>query len=358
MVLEVSTILWSFFLTLMASVIILVTVKYHGRWSHDVAHGVQKFHESPTPRIGGIAIFLGVMIGFFVQADGLMRQDFLAIMACSVLPFVVGVREDLFKVASVKERLLAMIVASVIIIVLTKTMIHQVDVPVIDQLLSLPIVAAVFTIFAVTGITNAINIVDGFNGLASGISLYIFLFFAAIALNVGDADMAELCLILVIAIVAFMLLNFPFGKIFLGDSGAYFVGFCLAWFAVMLVHRNPTVSPWAPLLITAYPVMEVTYSMYRRIRIKMSSTLPDNEHLHSLIKTRLIRRFCFGLPAWLRNSLVSPLVWVSNIAVGLLGVTYQSDTPMLMIFFALFMLVYVLTHKILLMMPDYDAMGR
>lgn len=358
MELELSTILWCFFLTLLSGVMILVTTKYHGRWTQDSDVGVQKFHVTATPRVGGLAVFLGVTVGFFIQADGTMRQDFLAVFLCAALPFANGVREDIWKIGSVLERLLSIALASLAVVVLTGVSIHRVDVPILDQFLSWPAVAMIFTVFAVTGITNAINIIDGFNGLASGVSLYIFFFLAAIALQVGDADVAELSIIMATALLGFMLLNFPFGKIFLGDSGAYFIGFCLAWLALMLPYRNPSVSPWSPLVIAAYPVTEVIYSIYRRLRAKKSSTQPDNEHLHSLIKTRLIRRFCFNLPVWLRNSMVSPLVWISSIAMGLIGVIYQSDTQALMIFFALFVLVYVVTHKVLLLLPAYDGMGR
>lgn len=358
MILEISTILWSFILTLVIGVTILLTVKYHGRWTNDLQSGVQKFHQTATPRIGGLAIFVGVMTGFFVQADSQMRQDFLVVFISAALPFINGIREDLFKVGSVLERLLSIALASLVVILLTGVKIHQVHVPVLDQLLTIPGIAMIFTVFAVTGMTNAINIIDGFNGLASGVSLYICLFFAAIAIGAGDSDMAELCLILAIALLGFMLLNFPFGKIFLGDSGAYFIGFCLAWLALMLPYRNPNISPWAPLVIASYPITEVLYSVYRRSRAKVASTQADSEHLHSLIKTRLIRRFCFWLPAWLRNSMVSPLVWLSSIVMGLMGVIYKSDTKALMILFALFVLVYVFTHKVLINLPGYDEVGH
>lgn len=358
MALEISTILWSFFLTLLMGVIIITTAKYHGRWSHDGIDGVQKFHDKPTPRVGGLAIFFGVVSGFFAQADGPMREDFLPVVICACIPFLNGIREDLLKAASVRERMLSIVLASLAVITVTGVTIHRVDLPVIDQLLSIHVVAILFTLLAVTGVTNAINIIDGFNGLASGVSLYIFLFFTAIALNVGDADIAELSMILAIALFAFMLLNFPFGKIFLGDSGAYFVGFYIAWLALMLPERNPSVSPWAPLVICAYPVTEVIYSMFRRIKAKMVSTQPDNAHLHSLIKTRIVRRFFYRLPSWLRNSIVSPMVWMSNLMLGLLGVIYQGRTPALVVIFILFVVVYVATHMILVRMPEYDGLGR
>lgn len=358
MALELSTILLSFFLTLLVGILIIATAKYHGRWSHDHINGVQKFHDKPTPRVGGLAVFLGVLTGFFVEANGAMRDDFLPVLICACLPFVNGVREDIFKVASVRERMLSILLASFAVILMTGVTIHRVDVPLIDQLLSVNMVAILFTLLAVTGVTNAINIIDGFNGLASGVSLYILLFFTAIALNVGDADMAELSLILAIALLAFMLLNFPFGKIFLGDSGAYFVGFCIAWLALMLPERNPGVSPWAPLVICAYPVIEVLYSMYRRIRARIASTQPDNAHLHSLIKTRIVRRFFYRFPSWLRNSMVSPMVWLSNVMLGLLGVFYQDSTSALSIIFSLFVVVYLVTHAILVRMPEYDGFGR
>lgn len=179
---------------------------------------------------------------------------------------------------------------------------------------------------AISGLTNAINIIDGFNGLASGTSVFILLFIAWLAHQVGDADLAEMALILMSTVLGFMLLNYPFGKIFLGDSGAYFVGFLIACLAIMLPTRNPEVSPWTLLTICAYPVWESLFSMGRRWFMRMSATAPDHLHLHTLFKTRLILRYVHSWPSWLKNSLVAPWIWFPTIVMGCVTIFMWRDT--------------------------------
>ncbi|MBK7655484.1 MAG: glycosyltransferase family 4 protein, partial [Betaproteobacteria bacterium] len=95
-----------------------------------------------------------------------------------------------------------------------------------------------FTAFAIAGLSNPINIIDGFNGLASGAVLISLASLGLIAFQVNDLDLMRMCFILSGATLGFVVLNFPFGKIFLGDGGAYLLGFTLAWTSVLLLLRN------------------------------------------------------------------------------------------------------------------------
>jgi UDP-N-acetylmuramyl pentapeptide phosphotransferase/UDP-N-acetylglucosamine-1-phosphate transferase len=88
--------------------------------------------------------------------------------------------------------------------------------------------------------------------------------FAVIAWSVGDANLASVAIILAACVWGFFWVNWPFGKLFLGDGGSYFVGFALAWVAVLLIERNPSVSPFAALLVCIHPVSEVLLSIFRR----------------------------------------------------------------------------------------------
>jgi UDP-N-acetylmuramyl pentapeptide phosphotransferase/UDP-N-acetylglucosamine-1-phosphate transferase len=180
----------------------------------------------------------------------------------------------------------------------------------LDDLLAWGPAAVAFTAFAVAGVANAVNIIDGFNGLSSGTVLVILAALGSLAALQGDTALALACAVLGAAVLGFWLVNFPLGKIFLGDGGAYLVGFALAWLAVLLLMRHPGVSPWLVLLACAYPVTEVLYSVWRRRRQRLPTGAPDNLHLHSLIKTQVIMR---ALPHWnprIRNAAVSPLMWL------------------------------------------------
>ena len=144
--------------------------------------------------------------------------------------------------------------------------------------------------FAVAGIANAINIIDGFNGLASMCVVLMLGALAYVAFQVGDPTVATLALAGIGAVLGFFLWNFPGGLIFLGDGGAYFLGFFVAELSILLLVRNPTVSPLFPLLACIYPIFETVFSIYRRRFLRATPpSMPDGIHLHSLIYRRLLR---------------------------------------------------------------------
>ena len=144
--------------------------------------------------------------------------------------------------------------------------------------------------FVVTGVANSVNIIDGFNGLSSMCAMLILGAVAYVAFQVDDWSVMWLALAGIGALAGFFVWNYPAGLVFLGDGGAYFVGFYVAEVAILLLHRNPQVSPMFPLLACIYPVFETLFSMYRRRVLQdRSPGVPDGIHLHSLIYRRVVR---------------------------------------------------------------------
>ena len=141
-----------------------------------------------------------------------------------------------------------------------------------------------FTTFALVGVSNAINIIDGFNGLASGVCLLILSGILYVAYDVKDVEIFYCALVLFFGILGFFVCNFPLGKIFLGDGGAYFLGFILGMLLVLLTQRHTeSVSAFFGLSIMIYPVWEVVFSIWRRKRLRRNATSPDDLHLHTLL---------------------------------------------------------------------------
>ena len=140
----------------------------------------------------------------------------------------------------------------------------RVDIWGVDWLLGFTLVSALFTAFAVGGVSNSINIIDGFNSLAGMTSTLACIGYGLIAWQLGDTQLAKVALVLAACVFGFFWVNWPFGKIFLGDGGSYFIGFSLAWVAVMLIERDPSVSAFAALVVCVHPVTEVLFSIYRR----------------------------------------------------------------------------------------------
>ena len=126
--------------------------------------------------------------------------------------------------------------------------------------------AIAFTIFAGAGICNGFNLIDGVNGLSASVGVMAALSMAAIAARSGDAAMIDLNMIVIGSLLGFLVFNFPLGKIFLGDAGAYGLGHILSWFAIALMVRLDDLTPWAVMLIFFWPVADTFLAIYRRRR--------------------------------------------------------------------------------------------
>lgn len=331
------------FVTTLTALLLVATRRWHGTYSCDETSGIQKFHSMPTPRIGGIAIAAGLLSALLVVPGP--ATALLAPMVLAGLPaFIAGTVEDLTKKIGVRERFLATMASGITAFVLTGFSLQSLDVPGVDALLGIVPVSVLFTAFAVAGVANAVNIIDGFNGLSSGTLVICFTALGFIAMHDGDAGMAALCFMLAAVSGGFLIVNFPFGKIFLGDGGAYLLGFLLAWAAVTITARNPSVSPWAPLVVCAFPIIETIYSIFRRMLSKSHPGHADCAHMHSLIKIHLVRRHFPDLPQHIRNSMVSPFCWSFTLVGAGLGFHFYDNTAILLVSFTGCFALYLISY--------------
>jgi UDP-N-acetylmuramyl pentapeptide phosphotransferase/UDP-N-acetylglucosamine-1-phosphate transferase len=327
----------------------------HAHLSHDqVASGPQKFHSVPTPRIGGIGLVAGLLAGGGVLL-ALQPQfkfdtaDFGYLLVASTPAFLGGIAEDVTKKVTILHRLLMTMLAGSLGAWLLGAILNRLDIPGIDTaLLWLPFAVA-FTIFAVGGIANAVNIIDGYNGLAGGFAVIVLAATAWVAAQVGDEFVFAAALILIGALLGFLTWNWPKGKLFLGDGGAYLLGFILAELSVLLVVRNPLVSPWFPVVLLGYPIFETFFSIYRKKFLRGSSPgRPDGLHLHMLVYKRVIRRHAGSknpLHQAERNSLVAPYVLCAPLAYAGFAMVFWQTTPMLMIAVGVGCLLYVYVYR-------------
>ncbi len=313
--------------------------------------GPQKIHTSPVPRLGGVALYAALAASALMA--WLSGSEPLKIMAALVLcgtpSFVFGLVEDFTAVVSPKMRLMGTAASGLLAFVVVDASIGRVDIPGIDWLLGFPVAAAVLTVFAVAGVSNAINIIDGCNGLASLTSALIFTAIACVAYQVNDALVLMTSLSAIGALLGFFALNFPRGKIFLGDGGAYFIGFMLSVCGILLFHRNPTVSPWFAVLALAYPITETLFSAYRRFAFrKHAATAPDRAHLHHLFLFRVVKRVdAHGheRSAALRNSETSPYLWALCLCSLVPALVFWNQTPALMVATAVNVMLYVWLYQ-------------
>ncbi|WP_316673953.1 MraY family glycosyltransferase [Ralstonia chuxiongensis] len=330
----------------------VMVIRYSSMHAHITADwdlkGVQKFHARPVPRVGGLGIVLAlVCVGIVV----LFRESKvvgvpLALLLGSAAPaFMAGFVEDLTKRVSPRERLLATMISAILAAYLLDARIVRIDVHFLDIALAIPLISGFITVLAVAGVANAINIIDGFNGLASMVAMMMFVSLAYVAFQVGDPLIVTVSFAMIGAILGFFIWNFPAGHIFLGDGGAYFIGFMLAECGILLVLRNPHVSAWYPVLMLIYPIFETLFSMYRRRVLKgVPAGYPDGVHLHTLIYQRLMR-WAVGSKEerhiLRRNSMTSPYLWFLSLLAVLPATLFWNNRVVLLVFVGLFIVLYV-----------------
>lgn len=254
--------------------------------------GPQKHHEEATPRIGGVAILVGLMTGLLAlrvptgQWLGPVPGHGIALggLLWALLPlFALGMVEDLHQSVSVRLRLGLSLAAGALAWGVADVRIGALGLLGVDGWLrTLPLLSAVLTAVAVAGLVHAMNIIDGANGLLAGVSLLVFGSLAWVAAQFGEVALLRLAMLGAAAVAGFGVLNFPRGRLFCGDAGAYLIGFLCAALVILLVSRQSAISPWFALALVLHPVVETLYSAWRRFRQGMKPTEPDARHMHSL----------------------------------------------------------------------------
>ena len=274
-------------ISLLACVLTVLTKEWHGRYTLDSFEGIQRAHTQATPRVGGASVLLGIACAASLT-DQATRELIYPTLLASSPAFIFGLAEDITKRVGALQRLLATMLSGVLGWYITGVSLTSVGVPVLDQLLAWGAISVIFTAFAVGGVANAVNLIDGYNGMASGFVVLTLLAVACVAADVGDVALAQMTLLVAAGFLGLLVVNWPFGKLFLGDSGAYLGGFVVAWLCVLLTNRNESVSPFAALLLCVHPVTETIYSLWRRLRSGTNPGQPDTMHLHHMICSRLM----------------------------------------------------------------------
>ena len=309
--------------------------------------GVQKVHVHPVARIGGLPIFLALLLSACIaQAiNPALTQPLLTLMLCGAIAFIGGIVEDYTGKVSALRRLAMTMLAAFAAYFVTGAGIERIDFPFVAISITALWLSLPLTVLAVAGLANAINIIDGFNGLASMVTICMLFSLAYVAWQVGDVFIVSASLMVAGATAGFLIWNYPIGLIFLGDGGAYFIGFMLGELSLLLVMRHPDVSTWYAALLLIYPAFETVFSAYRRVFLRgKSPAMPDGIHLHSLIFRRIVqwtigRKEARALIK--RNSLTSPYLWLFSLMAVIPATLFWKYTSILIFFCLLFVVSYV-----------------
>jgi len=322
--------------------------KYHIKFTGDsLDGGPQKIHSSPIPRIGGCGIFLGILgASFFITSQNNLLIN-LFILSTSPF-FLIGLIEDLHSHISVKYRFLALFFSATLVVLVAGFRIEDLGFKYANALLATDLFATLFSAFAITGLINSFNIIDGLNGLCSFITLIIISSIFCISMVYSDIDLAGVCLISIGAIIGFLIWNYPAPKFFLGDSGAYLCGGLISLLSIALVSRNNQVSPWFLFSLNVYPIFETIFSIYRRTYNKNSHPgKADRAHLHSLIFKRLLsKRRLFSLGNFHNsNSISSGLIFIFYFFWSITCVAFHKNSMALIFLSIIFIFLYLYVYK-------------
>ncbi|MGC3987891.1 MAG: glycosyltransferase [Pseudorhodoferax sp.] len=346
-------VVFSFLISAFAAYIVIRLARRHARqYAHDMP---QRFHRGHVPRIGGAGIFFGLVFAWAyagtpqaasLNVDWRANSTFLWLMAMCMAPAVfAGIAEDMTQRLRARLRLGLTALSAVLLCWLLDLGVRRIGfAPVDDWLQAVPLAAVIFAMVAIAGLPHAFNLIDGYNGLAGMVAILISLALVHVALQVGDRQLAAMLVCLVGATGGFLLWNYPYGKIFAGDGGAYIWGLVIAVACVLLVQRHPTVSPWFPMLLLIYPVSETLFSVYRKLARGQSPSTADALHLHQLIFRRVVRVVFEDDEAsdlLARNNRTSPYLWIFSLLTVAPAVMFWSNTAVLAGFCLLFVVTYV-----------------
>lgn len=242
------------------------------------APNYRKVHARIMPRLGGLAIFGAFLIGIAVLRPD--NQYMLAIILGATVIVITGVLDDMYEI-SAKAKMLGQLVAACIIVFYGGIQIDFINLPFADEgTLAFGILSIPFTIIWIVGITNAINLIDGLDGLAAGVSTIALLTLAAMAFIMGDVFVLAVAAILAASTFGFLFYNFHPAKIFMGDTGALFLGFMIAVLSLLGFKSITLVSFIIPVIMLGVPISDTFFAIVRRLRMKKKWSDPDKSHLH------------------------------------------------------------------------------
>jgi UDP-GlcNAc:undecaprenyl-phosphate GlcNAc-1-phosphate transferase len=258
--------------------------------------GGRRQHLKATPLWGGTAFFVGVLpLLLNENGNGALTHY----IAASLILIVMGMIDDRISLGW-KQKFAVMAAASTIVIFGSDTVIHHIGIYGTLGRVDLGWFSIPFTYLSIIGITNAINLIDGLDGLAGGVSLLGFLFMGIAALLAGNIPLAVICFAFVGALAAFLLFNFPKARIFMGDSGSLFLGFSLAIIAVKLTQSSTSsVNALFPALVLLIPIFDTLRVLIVRLLNGKNPFRADSLHLHYLLVQKNVTPVNVTLLLWM-----------------------------------------------------------
>ena len=236
----------------------------------------RKVHKNPIPRLGGLGIFVGFMLGYMIFGQHSVQMN--SILIGSFIILLTGIFDDI-KPISAKAKMLGQIAAGAVIVFYGDILLTHVTI--FGQYIDFGIFSYLITLIFIVACTNIINLIDGLDGLAGGISSIFYLSTIVICFFQNRFGLEfTLALIALGSTLGFLIHNFNPARIFAGDSGALFMGFIIAVISLLGFKTTAITSIFIPLMILAVPILDTLFAIIRRLVNHKKISEPDKEHLH------------------------------------------------------------------------------
>ena len=332
--------LFFFFTSLVGNFLIM---KYGYQFSFKKGNQTQNIHQGQVSRLGGLIL----IILFFIYAihGQIISFRFLSI---SLLVLIPALMEDFGINLKPLFRLFLILIGCLLLIVDLKSL-PQFDLMFLNIFLNNFYFQIIFYTLALATVVNGQNIIDGTNGLSASTGIVIFICIGYLGFEINNTKTIMTAIVVITLLISFLIFNYPFGKIFLGDAGSYFIGLLAGYLVIEIFAANPQLPTSSAVIIIFYPALEVIFSYFRKIYIHQSPFLPYNKHLHLKIFYLLSKGKTKNI--LLYNSLVTPflsIIWLSPISILLISL----ELPQLsIILLAALVLVYLFFYYAI---PDPD----
>lgn len=303
----------------------------------------RKVHSKIMPRMGGLAIFLSFLLAYFLFSNNFLEQMPFFIGACVIV--IVGILDDITELKAA-PKFLGQILAALIIVFWGGLQVEFINLP-FGGVLEFGVFSIPFTILWIVGIINAINLIDGLDGLAGGVSSIALITIAIMAIIQKDIFVATIALAVIGATIGFLKYNFHPAKIFMGDTGAMFLGYIIAVLSLMGFKNVTMISFIVPVIILGVPISDTFFAIIRRLVNKTPISAPDKSHLHHCL-----------LNIGFNHRQTVILIYAMSVSFGLAAIIFSYATlwGALLIVAILLISIEVIVEKIGLVSSDYQPL--
>jgi len=316
-------------------------------WTLKTFHykGKQRVHEGEIPRLGGVIMYFFLVIFSFILSNLEFAKNLQITLLCLLPVMLITVKEDLTHNVDYKVRILGLALSAAALIMYVVTSLPAVDhIIVISDLFHNPVFSFAFFTLCLITLANGCNFIDGMNGLLGFYLLGALMSCMQLSYVMQDTFLAKPILLYALLTIYFLLVNYPWGKLFMGDAGAYLMALLIGVWVINFFGTFESISSWNAGLIFFYPVAEVIYSTIRKLSQKKSPFWPDREHLH--LKIFDILNTAINKPR-LANNLTTVFLAIFWLAPPLILPWVYDSQPMIVTAIVILSLVYITLNRVI-----------